>query len=535
MRWLVALQVVRAAALSQAPAKDARLSGFRSLQRELEALGASFTGCAIDIVDGTPERTVRTTTAIAAGAVMMRIPVSLGVTPQRATETESGAAAAAHGDVLGTSDADLLALWLLEHEHSSLYVATLPAQADLAHLPVFWDGEDLAGFRGSDVERAFERRVGGDATFYEALRLLSPRFSEICADEARWTWAKALVMSRAFTIPDPQGATVPPTGLCLGEAGAVGPDDDDDAFTVFALFPLADMLNHVERKDGALCEWGVERDGSGAAGDFVVRALHELAAGTELSQSYGALSTGQALLNYGFVYDAPDGDDAGPAGAPDFDDEDEYDYDDEAPVGVSANDRVTVKISLDRICAVFPETKRTDALEELWLRDEFYYADTWAPNERRVDVGVGDAASGMSLLSLCRVAVCSATELEALLDDSAGSCAADIATGPVSLRNERAALGVLDLLVTADLARRPTSLEFDEGVAKVAPPNRANAARASIAEKQILVHWQTLARRGVTALDGAANAGGAAAFDAGLVYANFLKVMLESGAYFGRF
>ena len=469
-----------------APRAAAKTSGdYGSLQREMERGGASFTDCRIAPCGGT-ERAVVATAAHAAGSVLIRVPRALAITPDAALAYASGAAAEALED---TAESDLLALWLLEQDASSEFVRSLPAVEDLAHLPVFWAAGDLELLAHSDVGRALKRRVARDDAFDAALRRASPHYAALC-DRERWAWAKALVSSRAFSVPGDDGPL--PPGSCVGEQDE-GSNDDG----VSCLMPLVDMINHVAVSDGGSCEWGVERLPGDVRGDFVIRALRDIEPG-EVSISYGALSAAGSLLNYGFL-----GRDA-----------------------ASDQDCATVSVSLDGRAGV--------ATRDLWLRDEGRYDGDWARGERRVRVGFGDPESGSTLLALCRVAVASDAEVDRLLagSDDAEQCAATIAPAPVSWRNERAAMERLDAVATEALRGRE-NLDAERGGGNV---NARNAAIAADVETEILVHWQTLARRASYVLDFASDADDApSAFDVGLYYPDFLRQLLDSPECFPEY
>ena len=266
--------------------------------------------------------------------------------------------------------------------------------------------------------------------------------------------------------------------------------------------------------DGASCEWGVERLPGDVRGDFVVRALRDIEPG-EMSISYGDLSAAGSLLNYGFLgRDAASSQDC-------------------ATVSVSLDARERSEASSGFDVASRRQTRLFDALpgrsakRSLWFRDEDLHDTDWARGERRVRVGFGDPTSGRLLLALCRVAVASEAEVDALLalPDVAEQWAATIAPAPVSWRNERAAMERLGDVATEALRARE-NLDAERGGGNV---NARNAAIAADVETEILVHWQTLARRASYVLDFASDADDApAAFDVGLYYPDFLRQLLDS-------
>ncbi|KAH8053593.1 hypothetical protein JL722_9438 [Aureococcus anophagefferens] len=447
------------------------------LQQEMERGGASFTDCRIAPCGGT-ERAIVATAAHAKGSVLIRVPRALAITSNAALAYASGAAAKT---LEGASDGDLLAVWLLEQDASSEFIKSLPTVADLAHLPVFWAGDDLALLAYSDVGRRLGGRVKSDDAFHAELRRVSPDYAASDekfrrTDPAHRSFpaqAKAIVASRAFSMP---GDGPLPPGSCVGE-------DYDDAYVhgVSALIPLVDMINHVAVSDGASCEWGVERLPGDVRGDFVVRALRDIEPG-EMSISYGDLSAAGSLLNYGFLgRDAASSQDC-------------------ATVSVSLDARERSEASSGFDVASRRQTRLFDALpgrsakRSLWFRDEDLHDTDWARGERR--------------------------------------WAATIAPAPVSWRNERAAMERLDDVATEALRARE-NLDAERGGGNV---NARNAAIAADVETEILVHWQTLARRASYVLDFASDADDApSAFDVGMIYAEELEKMLDSPTCFPKY
>ena len=183
---------------------------YASLQRSMERRGAAFTDCRIASCGGS-ERGVVATAAHAVGSVLIRVPRALAVVPEAALAYASGAEAEARRDELGTTESDLLALWLLEQDATSDFVRSLPTVADLAHLPVFWESVDeRADLDRSDVGRALAARVSRDDAFDAALRAASPHYAGLC-DRDKWAWAKALVSSRAFSMPGEVRGSIHPS------------------------------------------------------------------------------------------------------------------------------------------------------------------------------------------------------------------------------------------------------------------------------------------------------------------------------------
>ena len=466
---------------------------YGSLQQSMERRGASFNDCRIMPCGTGSERSIVATAAHKKGSVLIRIPRELAVTPESALAYPSGSCAAEHKEELGTMDGDLLALWLLEQDEDSEFLKSLPSVDELQHLPVFWSAADATLLEHSDVGRGLKRRRERDAEFDEALRRRSPYYDGLC-DRAKWAWAKTIVNSRAFTMPA-EGAPLLP-GAAVGEGDL---DDSHEETSRSVLIPVADMLNHLSKADGTSCDWGVERLAGDAIGDFVVRARRDVDPG-EISISYGTLSAAVSLLNYGFLSDSHD--------------------------AASSCDAATLSVTLDD--DAFP------AKTKLWLRDEGRYDPNWKDRERRVRVGFADPSSGKTLLALLRVAVASKGEIDMLveLDAQNKRCAATLAQTPLTWRNERAAVALLDRLASAAVdGRACLGAQFlSRNV------NERHAAMAAKVETDILQHWQTLAKRAAYVLDLADDADDApGAFDVGMFYPDFLDRMLNSASCFPKY
>ncbi|KAJ1451232.1 hypothetical protein M885DRAFT_530116 [Pelagophyceae sp. CCMP2097] len=471
--WRVVLltQVAHAAAAaSHAGAPDP----ISALRRDLERHGAAFLPFRVDDAGG--ERRVVAAVAISAGAVVLRLPRSCLVF------ADAGAAAACVDDL---DNADALAVWILSNPESA-YVSTLPTAADLSHLPVYW--ADSEALRGTDVYEDLLSRQNHDAQLFAG----SLALRQLCAgDAANWKWAKACVRSRAFTVPKGAG----------GDEDEDEDDDDDDdlesvAFPRLAaasssdvpcLVPLVDMLNHVgQGVSSPNCEWGVERE----TGDFVVRCISDCKEGAELVHSYGDLSAAHSLLNYGFVA---------------------------SHLEFRNHDAALLTIDL-------PEGA-SQLLRKFWRREGFQHG-------RAICVGVpGDRGAAEQLLSLCRCAAATDGEAEALLAQDGPAESA--APKPLSWRNERAALALLENAAEARLAAHPRSVDEDERLvadleASAGARDALHAARVSLAEKRVLVHWRAVSRAAKQLLQATDVEG---AFNTGLYYAALLDDLSLSERY----
>ena len=308
-------------------------------------------------------------------------------------------------------------------------------------------------------------------------------------------------------------------------------------------------INHRYTSDGdnsALCEWSVESsvDGGGSDIDFVVRSRGHIAAGTDLSVSYGNLAAAGALLSYGFTPTVP-----------------------EQWVDRSRSFEYAV-LSLSMADLVLDGANEGREKGDVWLRDE-QLADFSFPflprksspeedaGKRSALVAPGDTAAMSAFLSLLRVAVSTPAELQELLGSGDGrkGAAAEIYAhslargGAVSWRNELAAMELLGANANCQLSRYPTTLESDLGALQGgttacflghASQNAMNALRVVAGEKMVLHHIRELSEIAVrhlkeagdkVASDLVANSGVPRdALDmklSGLKYARLLEILLS--------
>jgi len=498
------------------------------LIRLLEERGAVFGAIEVKRLSES-ERMVIATEDAPKGETLMRIPMDLGLTPSGAVE-KCGAAedAILAADAIGTRDSDLLAIFLLARRArcsaysgniEDAYISSLPTQKELSHLPINWSDADAQWLKrtGVGAERILRRQR--EADFFRNLSLRSESFRGIVSSLDRWMWAKANVQSRGFSIPSPLFDTAP-RGTCIGEqvdenAHHVHRDDNDMMSPkVAALFPLADMLNHRTHQEGCSCEFGVER----GSGDFVIRTVSSVAAGSELTVSYGSLSASVSLLNYGFVQEAI------APGPQQQRKDDNFIFH-----GTIESDFVPMVLSLDQISrhSDLHESNETSNLSDLlaaktniWLRDEGNYPGfNWLPMERQVNLGIGTVEAAISVLSLLRVGVATMSELTEILEsaeDKSDEFATTIARDPVCWRNERDAIRAFEGIVRLQA----------EGYTHPADMKNANqrSARKIIdREKSILKHWGLLTQTAGRALDESRES-----FDFGLSYSKLLRTLLAT-------
>lgn len=215
------------------------------------------------------------TRAIAAGAEVASLPRALLVTREHARASSVGRQLRDAGVELSSSHA-LFAAWLCVEARR----ATSPHGPYLRSLPTSYaafalaaSAEERALLRGTltgDRLALLEHDLATDhARAAARVRLLAG------VDRATFTWARLAVGSRAFAI------TV-------------------DGVATNALVPLADLINHAPTP---VTRWAYDQD----AAAFTLTALVDIAAGAELTDSYGAKGNGQLAVQYGFtIPDNPD-------------------------------------------------------------------------------------------------------------------------------------------------------------------------------------------------------------------------------------
>lgn len=506
----------------------------------LEDQGAVFGDMEVRRLSET-ERAVIATKDVPEGRVLMRIPMELGLTPSRAVE-ECGAAedAILAADSIGTKDADLLAIFLLARSSrrngesddggdviGDVYTSSLPTPEELSHLPIHWDEDDASWLGRTGVGAELARRKRREADFFRSLSERSASFREIAAGSLdRWMWAKSNVQSRGFSIPNPLFSSAP-MGTCLDERsdradGVPGNSNDK----VAALFPFADMLNHLTHQEGCSCEFGVERD----TGDFLVRTIVPVASGSELTVSYGSLSALVSLLNYGFIQEAV------ATGPQQQTPEGKFIF-----RGTVGSDFVPLVLSLDKISQCdslgqeggeSDETSSpsnddlTAAKKNVWLRDEGKYPEfDWLPMERHVNLGIGTVEAAISVMSLLRVGVATVSEMTEILESSkfapdekkaSLAFAAAIARDPICWRNERAALRAFECIVRA----QSEGYKYPDDAHNV---KQQNVCKIIDREKSVLKHWAIIAHIAGKALEERRGS-----FDFGLSYAKLFRTLLAT-------
>ena len=79
------------------------------------------------------------------------------------------------------------------------YYACLPPPAALRGSPLFWTPDELAWLAGSYVRVEVEERRASIVAEYAAVCAAAPRFAAV-ASQAAWSWARAIVSSRNFSL-----------------------------------------------------------------------------------------------------------------------------------------------------------------------------------------------------------------------------------------------------------------------------------------------------------------------------------------------
>lgn len=173
-----------------------------------------------------------------------------------------------------------LQLWLSYERHraDSPHASYLAALPTAFHLPFVWSAEERSWLRASWLGPAVEDDVQTvEQTYEQYLQPLCRSAPEhwprgACTRET-WTWAWAVVWSRALGIPT----------------------REDGASSENGLIPLLDLANHDSRST-VTGRWVPSR------GEFVVVAGAPLAAGDELLLNYNDWGSAEMLQHYGFVH-----------------------------------------------------------------------------------------------------------------------------------------------------------------------------------------------------------------------------------------
>jgi hypothetical protein len=255
------------------PAEDAAGAALLAL---LVAGGAPPPRVYAAAVPGAGRGLVAGAAGVARGAVALRVPSDLIVTPAAAAARSPLVRRVLDAAPGGLPAWSVLAVWLAEllasgREHPlAPYAATLPATTGCV---LEWAPEEVAWLEGSHLHAlALELRGAADASWVE----LAPRLRAAGAivGEPAVRRALALLLSRLVRLDGLAPPGAPPAE---------------------ALVPFADLANH-DSESSAFLEWDASNK------EVVLRAEgRRLAPGDQLCASYGEKTSGELLLSYGFA------------------------------------------------------------------------------------------------------------------------------------------------------------------------------------------------------------------------------------------
>ncbi len=197
------------------------------------------------------------------------VPRSLMITPGLVHQSPLGALLKEH-DVQLHSSQTLIALFILEEKRRGnsywqFFLDHLPETYD--HIPAYFSDERLDELKGSFTYRPILYRRQLIQREYETVRDKLGAVRDWSFEEVRW--ALTVVNTRCFSLPNEEGKDEP------------------------VVVPLADMMNHGEP---ANAKWRCDEPGGG----LVIRARGPIAAGRQITISYGQKTKGRFFASYGF-------------------------------------------------------------------------------------------------------------------------------------------------------------------------------------------------------------------------------------------
>ncbi|EQC27514.1 hypothetical protein SDRG_14714 [Saprolegnia diclina VS20] len=299
------------------------------------------------------------------------------------------------------------------------YYDSLPPT--LHNLPVFWTDDELRWLQGSHILHQIRDRKATIARDYEAICVVDPAFRRFSLE--RFMWARMIVCSRNFGI-------------------------SVHGFKTAALVPYADMLNHYRPRETS---WTFDDDANG----FTITALHGIAAGNQVYDSYGKKCNHRFLLNYGFA-------------VPDNTEED----------GRNPNE------------VLFPLQLLENEPSSLFGKKQRYLHDSGVYSmDTRFSTYHGDANTREGL-SFLRLIVATESEFDAFSVQTPAH-----AIPPISLENEVRVLKHIAALATVQLFQYATSLEQDMVAVAQCPvfSNQAQALHFIMGEKRVCMYYQSMA------------------------------------------
>jgi len=257
--------------------KAANQSAFTRLVRWIEDAGGNVSALSLHH-DASLGRKVRAAAPISPNEIILHIPHRCLLTRESAISSAIGKHIAAAGLVPPTSHT-WLAAYLLQEFHSPTsffrpYLDLLPHS--YAHIPLLFDDRDLALLRGSfTLDRIREKRETLAREYGYLIRAI-PALRAMSYEQ--FVWARLTVITRIF------GVTI---------AGQ----------KTHALVPLADLFDHKLPRETS---WTYQDTTNG----FVLTALQAFSPGDEVHDSYGPKCNGRFFLNYGFVLEDNDDNEA---------------------------------------------------------------------------------------------------------------------------------------------------------------------------------------------------------------------------------
>lgn len=306
---------------------------------------------------------------------------------------------------------------------TSSYLSTLPSQAGLSHIPVFWDDMMLEELQCSTLKQAVNSRKAEWGQEFLIIRAalqavgLTQAFRNLTLES--WFWARSIITSRGFTDSNGQPC------LC----------------------PYVDLMNHItnvqseDTNQVLQCQWNIDESGYHLRlPDLDNQEKRGMVVSSpRLEISYGCHSNAHFLMNYGFAL---------------------------------ADDIEEEEASTCTLPLMLPASVHDHATESLWESDGLGDCHKVA---RIVTVGIGNAGPMESVLSLCRVASAQDRELSRMKeefierDEQTTQCddglvpqlGATLCRAPFSVSNEIQALKMLKEATQTALGRYSTTMEQD--------------------------------------------------------------------------
>jgi histone-lysine N-methyltransferase SETD3 len=365
---------------------------------------------------GDRERGACALAPIAEGDVVLQIPARFLMTDELARASEIGRKIAASGVKLSTPHSVLASFLLQERRDPGSFwrpfLDILPRV--YPHMPVYYSERERFFLNGSFVLQLIDYRWHSYMADYKALVGRVPGFDQFTSHD--FVWARLTVGTRLF------GMTV------RGERAR-------------ALVPMADMLNHRWPQETS---WKYDE----RAAAFVFTALRAFAPGDPIRTAYGKRSNSHLLVNYGFVLED------------------------------NEHNEAVLRLSVPQGDPLLDV--KAAALESGGTSRAFQVAAGYARNEVR------------KMFSFLRFAHADAEELTQLTTP-AGFDVNGIA--PVSARNEEAALRAIGAAAKVALAAFDTTAEQDTAILRTLPlsPNMKSCVLLRRGEKRVLRHYADLA------------------------------------------